>query len=87
MDPDSSAQSFKVSLSPGKSGYHVGGCEATYERAYVCHAGMESGLCVYLNAGTEFIDAFVLFKNDPKAHTCLDNRSQDHANSRELMFL
>lgn len=87
MDPDSSAQSLKVSLSPGKSGYHVGGCEATYKRAYVCHAGIESCLCVYLKGGTEFIDAFVLFKNAPKADTCLDTRSQDRANSRELVFL
>lgn len=37
---DSSARTFKVSLSPGKSGYHVGGWEATYEQAYVSYGSV-----------------------------------------------
>lgn len=59
---DSSAQTLKERLPPGGSGSDVGGCEATYEWAYVYYSATESGLRIHVNVHAEFIDVFVLCK-------------------------
>lgn len=59
---DSSTQTFKERLSSGGSGSDVGGCEATYEWAYVYYSAIESGLRIHANMHAEFIDMFVLCK-------------------------
>lgn len=59
---DSSAQTFKECLSPGRSRSDVGGCKATYEWAYVYYSATESGLRIRANVHVRFIDVFVLCK-------------------------